>query len=428
VTLPLRSGAAGMTRAFRHRNYRLFFSGQSLSLIGTWMTRIATSWLVYRLTGSAFLLGLVNFCGQIPTLLLTPFAGVLVDRWDRHRILVVTQVLSMLQSGALAVLTLGGVITVTQVLVLQALQGLINAFDTPARQAFVVQMVDDRADLPNAIALNSSMVNGSRIIGPSIAGVLIALVGEGWCFAIDAASYIAVIVSLLLMHVVRTTRSMPETRMLQELRTGFRYVAGSPALRTPLLLLAIVSGVGVPYSVLMPAMATTVLHGGPNLYGVLMTASGVGALAGGLYLAWRRSILGLGRIIAIATIVFGVALVGFALSHRVWLSLVALPLVGGGFMVQMAGSNTILQTIVDEEFRGRVMAYYTMAFFGAVPIGSLLAGIIADRIGASATILLGGVLCAAAGSWFWMELPGLRKIIGPIYVARGIITVPAVDA
>lgn len=416
-----------MTRAFQHRNYRLFFGGQSLSLVGTWMTRIATGWLVYRLTGSLWLLGLVSFCGQIPTLLVTPFAGVLVDRWNRRHILLVTQALSMLQSSALAVLTLGDVITVPQVLALQAFQGVINAFDTPARQAFVVQMVDHRRDFANAIALNSLMVNGSRIIGPSIAGILIALVGEGWCFAIDAGSYVAVILSLFAMRAVHPTPSNRPSRMLQELRTGFRYVSRSPALRTPLLLLAIVSGMGIPYSVLMPAMATEVLKGGPHTYGMLMTASGVGALFGGFYLAGRQSVVGLGRLIAASTLLFGAALTVFALSNAVWLSLVVLPLAGAGFMVQMAGTNTILQTIVEEEFRGRVMAYYTMAFFGASPFGSLAAGLIAERIGAPATILLGGASCMAAGLWFWLELPKLRKLIRPIYISRGIIVVPTVN-
>jgi MFS family permease len=425
---PPRSRFSDITRALAHRNYRLFFAGQSLSLVGTWMTRIATSWLVYRLTGSAWLLGVVNFAGQIPTLLLTPFAGVLVDRWDRHRMLVVTQVLSMVQSAALAVLTLGGVITVTQVILLQIFQGLINAFDTPARQAFVVQMVEDQADLPNAIALNSSMVNASRIIGPSIAGALIAIVGEGWCFTIDAISYIAVIVSLVAMHVVRTARPARPSKMLAELGSGFRYVAGSPGLATPLILMALVSGFGIPYSVLMPPMATSVLHGGPNTYGLLMTASGVGALVGALYLASRSSVLGLGRVISIASFVFGVGLLGFALSRATWLSMLVLPLVGGGFMVQLAGTNTILQTIVDDEYRGRVMAYYTMAFFGAGPIGSLVAGLLADRIGAPYTILIGGTVCLAAGAWFRTRLPELRRLVRPIYVARGIIPVTAVDA
>src|SRR5690348_7604362 len=335
-------------RALHHRNYRLFFGGQSISLVGTWITRIATSWLVYRLTGSALLLGVVGFAGQIPTLILTPFTGVLVDRWDRHRILVVTQVLSMLQSLALAVLTLGGIITVTDILALQAIQGIINSFDTPARQAFVVQMVEDRKDLPNAIALNSSMVNASRIIGPSIGGVIIAAVGEGWCFMIDAISYLAVIASLLAMHVARNPRMHPDTRIIEELRTGFGYVAGFRPIRTLLLLLALVATMGMPYSVLMPAMATDVLHGGAHTLGFLMTATGVGALAGALYLASRHTVLGLGRAIVLATITFGGGLIAFALSHTLWISLVVLTLVGAGFMIEMASTNTILQTIVEE--------------------------------------------------------------------------------
>src|SRR4051794_31112392 len=276
-----------LTRALRHRNYRLFFSGQTVSLVGTWITRIATSWLVYRLTGSVFLLGVVGFFGQIPTLVLAPFAGVWIDRWNRHRILVVTQVLSMLQSVALAALTFAGIITVTDILLLQVAQGIINAFDTPARQAFVVEMVEDRADLPNAIALNSSMVNASRIIGPSVGGVLIAAFGEGWCFALDAISYIAVLVSLLAMRV--DERKLPQrgTRVISELMAGVRYVGRFPPTREALLLLALVATMGMPYMVLMPAIASEVLHGGPHTLGYLMTASGVGALAGAFYLASR---------------------------------------------------------------------------------------------------------------------------------------------
>src|SRR5690242_19882561 len=274
-------------RALHHRNYRLFFGGQSVSLVGTWITRIATSWLVYRLTGSALLLGVVGFAGQIPTLILTPFTGVLVDRWDRHRILVVTQVLSMLQSLALAVLTLGGIITVTDILVLQAIQGIINSFDTPARQAFVVQMVEDRRDLPNAIALNSSMVNASRIIGPSVGGIIIAAVGEGWCFMLDAISYLAVIASLMAMRVPKKQRTEGVGRVIEELRAGFTYVSQSVPMRSALLLLALVATMGMPYTVLMPAIATVRLHGGAHTLGFLMTASGLGALIGALYLASR---------------------------------------------------------------------------------------------------------------------------------------------
>lgn len=415
-----------ITRALQHRNYRLFFSGQSVSLIGTWITRIATSWLVYRLTGSAFLLGLVGFCSQIPTLLLTPFTGVLVDRWDRHRILLVTQLFSLLQSLALAVLSFAGIITVVDILVLQVLQGVINAFDTPARQAFVVEMIEDRKDLPNAIALNSSMVNGSRIIGPSIGGLLIATVGEGWCFMADAISYVAVIASLIAMHVTHARRVRSGRSMGTELRTGFDYVRSSLPIRTALMLLALVSTMGMPYTVLMPAIATRVLHGSAHTLGFLMTASGVGALTGALYLASRPSVLGLGRVIVFATLAFGAGLVAFSLSRTLWLSIAILPIVGAGFMIQMASTNTIIQTIVEEQLRGRVMAFYTMAFLGTAPIGSLIAGIVADRIGAEHTVALGGAACIAGALWFASRLPMLRLAVRPIYESKGILTAMAV--
>jgi MFS family permease len=425
---PARAVRAQLTRALRHRNFRLFFGGQSVSLIGTWMTRVATAWLVYRLTHSALLLGVVGFWSQIPTMFLTPLGGVVVDRWSRHRILIVVQTLSMLQSAALAVLTFARIITVPQILWLQAFQGVINAFDTPARQAFVVQMVEDRADLPNAIALNSSMVNASRIIGPAIAGALIAAVGEAWCFGIDAVSYLAVIVSLFAMRGIASRTTRERRRPIEELREGFRYVAHSEPIRTPLLLLAIVSTMGMPYSVLMPAIAADVLHGGAHTLGWLMTATGVGALGGALYLASRPSVLGLGRVMTVATLVFGGALVAFSLSRVFWLSELLLPLVGCGFMVQLASTNTILQTIVQEELRGRVMAYFAMAFFGGAPIGSLIAGVVANRIGAPYTILLGGVVCLLAGAWFAGRLPRLRALVRPIYVERGIIAAQTVQS
>ena len=410
-----------MGRALRSRNYRLFFSGQGVSLVGTWITRIATSWLVYRLTGSELLLGIVGFCGQIPTLVLAPFTGVLVDRWDRHRILVWTQVLSMLQSLALAVLALAGIITVSEILVLQVAQGMINSFDTPARQAFVVEMIEDRGDLPNAIALNSSMVNASRIVGPSIGGILIAAFGEGWCFMLDAISYVAVIASLLMMTVVRTEREPRTTRAVDELRAGWDYVTHSHPIRIALMMLALVSIMGMPYTVLMPVIASAVLHGGAHTLGFLMTASGMGALLGALYLASRSSVLGLGRVIAIATAVFGGGLCVFGLSHVLWLSLAILPFIGAGFMIQMASTNTVIQTIVEERLRGRVMAFYTMAFLGTAPIGSLLAGVVAARIGASNTIIGGGVLTMLAAIWFSTRLPSLRIAVRPIYEARGIL-------
>ena len=414
-------------RALQHRNYRLFFSGQTVSLVGTWITRIATSWLVYRLSGSVFLLGIVGFFGQIPTLLLAPFAGVLVDRWDRHRILIVTQVLSMLQSMGLAMLTFAGAITVTHVLLLQLAQGIINAFDTPARQAFVVQMVGDRNDLPNAIALNSSMVNASRIIGPSIGGILIAAFGEAWCFTVDAISYVAVIASLVAMRIDKPSTGRRDTRVWEELRAGFSYVTHFAPARDSLLLLALIATMGMPYTVLMPAIASKILHGGAHTLGYLMTASGVGALAGAFYLASRRSVLGLGRAIVIASITFGASLIAFSFSRWLWVSLLVLPFIGGGMMVEMASTNTILQTIVDDSMRGRVMAFYTMAFLGTAPLGSLLAGFAADHIGPMKTILVGGFSCVLGASVFAVRLPMLRARVRPIYIERGILLAAEIE-
>jgi MFS family permease len=416
-----------ITRALEHKNFRLFFAGQSVSLVGTWITRVATSWLIYRLTGSLILLGVVGFCGQIPTLLLAPFAGVLVDRWDRQRILIVTQILSLLQSAALAAMVFSNNVSVPLVLALQLLQGIINSFDTPARQAFVVEMVEDRAHLPNAIALNSSMVNASRIIGPSIGGVVIAAVGEGWCFTIDAISYLAVIASLIAMEVVRRKLPPHDSRMLDELRTGFHYVTSFLPVRSSLILLSCVSILGMPYTVLMPAIASHVLHGGPHTLGFLMTASGVGALAGALWLAARRSVIGLGRTMVFSTATLGAGLIVFSFSRLLWVSLLVLPAVGGGMMVTLAATNTVIQTIVTEELRGRVMAFFTMAFLGTAPIGSLLAGVIADRIGPAETILVGGVCSLVVAAWFASRLKELQKLVRPIYVERGIIAAAEIE-
>ena len=410
-----------MGRAFRHRNYRLFFFGQGISLIGTWLTRVATSWLVYRLTGSALLLGLVGFAGQIPTFLLAPIAGVLVDRWDRHRILVATQVMAMVQSALLAYFALTGTITVTYVLVLSVAQGIINALDTPARQAFVVEMVETRDDLPNAIALNSSMVNAARLLGPSVAGVLIAAVGEGYCFLIDSVSYVAVIVSLLMMVVRERTHVVAASRVLTELVEGFRYVASFTPIRAILLLLALVSLAGMPYVVLMPVFAAQILGGGPNTLGLLMAASGIGAVSGALWLASRVSVIGLGRTLCVAGALFGAGLVAFSFSRWLPVSLVLMVITGGGMMVQMAASNTLLQTIVDEDKRGRVMAFYTMAFFGMAPFGSLAAGWLGEHIGVPATVRVGGIVTLVGVGLFVRKLPELRRAIRPIYQRLGIL-------
>jgi MFS family permease len=415
-------GIAFMLRALSHRNYQLFFSGQSISLIGTWMTRIATSWLVYRLTGSALLLGVVGFAGQIPSFLLAPFAGVLVDRWNRHRLLVATQVLALLQSLALAILALTGIVQIWHIVLLSVFQGLINAFDMPARQAFVVEMVEKREDLPNAIALNSSMVNAARLLGPSIGGIIIAAVGEGWCFMLDAVSYLAVIASLLAMKITpRMTKEIKGAKMLRQMREGWKYASGFAPIRKVLLLLALVSLVGMPYTVLMPVFANEILHGGPNTLGLLMAASGVGALAGALLLAARKSVLGLGKFIPLMAGAFGAGLIAFSFSRALWLSLLLMVVTGLGFMVQMAVSNTVLQTIVEEDKRGRVMSFYTMAFMGTAPFGSLLAGSVADKIGAPYTLLIGGLGCIIGALWFATSLPALRQDVRPIYVKIGIL-------
>jgi MFS family permease len=409
-----------LTRALRHRNYRLFFSGQGISLVGTWVTRIATSWLVYRLTGSELLLGVVGFAGQIPALILAPFAGVLVDRWDKHKMLVATQVLSMIQSLALALLAIPGIITVTHIILLQLFQGVIQAFDTPTRQSFVVEMLEDKADLPNAIALNSVMVNLSRIIGPSLGGILIALIGEGWCFMLDAVSYLAVVWSLLAMRKLRMEQRTGGASVLEEFKEGLRYVSRFPPARAVLLLLALIAIMGTPYRVLMPAIAELVYHGGPHTFGALMTATGVGAVLGAAWLAARPSVRGLWRVLGRSAAVFGAALVLFALSHSFVVSLVLLALVGAGMMIAMAAVNTILQTIVEQRLRGRVMAFYAVAFLGTAPIGSLLAGVLADHIGAPMTILLGGVACLVGAIVFRLALPGLRPHIREVYAERGV--------
>ena len=424
----MRPAPPHLFRALRNPNYRLFFFGQGVSLIGTWVTRLACSWLVYRLTDSAFLLGLVAFVGQIPALVVSPVAGVYIDRWNRHRVLVVTQVLAMLQSLTLAWLTLSGRITVGHVLVLQAIQGVINAFDTPARQSFVVEMVEDRSDLPNAIALNSSLVNGSRMIGPAIGGPLIAIVGEGWCFFLDGVSYVAVIAGLLAMRVKPFVRSPERVPVNEALAAGFNYVSGFAPVRGALLLVAVVSTLGMPYQVLMPVMASSVLGGGANTLGFLMTATGVGALAGTMYLAARHTVVGLGRRIAQAAMLFGASLMMFAISRSFWISLALLPLTGVGFIVTLAATNTVVQTVVPEALRGRVMAFYTVAFLGTAPIGSLLAGLLAERVGAPLTLAVGGGACLVAGAWFHSRLPRLRALIRPIYIERGLLVVADADS
>jgi MFS family permease len=415
------TGISHAWRALRHRNFRLFFGGQSISLIGTWMTRVATGWLVYRLTGSALLLGTVSFAGQIPTFLLAPFAGVWVDRLDRRQVLVWTQTLSMVQSLALAWMTLSGHITIPWLLGLSVMQGMINAFDMPGRQAFMVKMVDDRRDLQNAIAINSSMVNMARLVGPSLAGMLIAVSSEGWCFLIDGISYMAVIASLLMMRLHDPAVKRVPTSTLHELKAGWTYVSQFAPIRTILLLFAVVSLMGMPFVVPMPIFAARVLHGGPHTLGFLMGAMGVGALASALSLAARRTVVGLVRMIPIATAVFGVGLIGFGLSRVFWLSMVMVLVAGMGMMQGMAASNTVIQTIVTEDMRGRVMSYYTMAFMGMAPFGSLLAGTMAHAFGAPWTVIVNGALVLVAGALFATRLPKVGRQIRVIYREMGIL-------
>jgi MFS family permease len=411
-------------RALRHRNFKLFFFGQGISVIGTWMTRLATTWLVYRLTHSALLLGIVTFAGQIVAFALGPFAGVWVERLSRRKLLVWTQTAACLQSLALAALTLAHVINLGEIITLAALQGLINAFDMPGRQSFLVQMVDDQNDLSNAIAINSSMVNGGRLIGPAMAGLVIAAVGEGWCFLIDGISYLAVIASLVMMHIVSPINRRDATSMLEQMREGWNYVRTFWPIRTILLLFALISLMGYPYMVLLPIFATQVLHGGPATLGWLTGASGIGALVSALSLAVRKSIVGLTRMLQIAAAMLGCALMLFGLSHTLWLSLALMVLAGFGLIQVASVSNTIIQSLVPEDKRARVMSYYTMAFFGAAPFGSLLAGALAHWIGAPHTVILTGAFCVAGSLWFTLELPKVKAVMRPIYQEMGLLPVP----
>ena len=408
-------------RALGHRNYRLFFAGQGISLIGTWVQLIAMSWLVYRLSNSAFLLGMAGFLGMIPTFLLAPFAGVLTDRWDRRRILLITQTLAMVQALVLAALDLTGAIRIWHLVILIPSLGFVNAFDGPARQAFVVEMVERREDLGNAIALNSFLFNGARLVGPSIGGILISILGEGMCFLLNGLSFLSVIIALLAMRITSENRGSQGKQMWQVLKEGFNYTFGFAPIRFILFLLGLASLMGMPYTVLMPVFAKDILHGGPQTLGFLMAASGVGAVTSALYLASRRSVLGLGRIIAVASGVFGIGLIGFSLSHVLWLSLLLLVVVGFGMMAHMASSNTVLQTMVDDDKRGRVMSFFMMSMMGMTPFGSLLAGFLASKIGASGTLIIGGASCTLGSFLFSKKLPLIREMIRPIYLKKGII-------
>jgi len=409
-------------RALHHKNYRLFFGGQSISLIGTWMQQIAMSWLVYRLTGSALLLGIVSFSSQIPVFLFASIAGVYVDRWNRHRMLVATQTLSMIQALTLAFLTLHGTIQVWQIIALSIFIGVINAFDMPTRQSFIVQIVDKAEDLGNAIALNSFMFNGARLIGPAIAGILIGLLGEGVCFLINGLSFVGIIIALLAIKVPKRKKAAHTSRLWQDLREGYSYAFGFAPMRYILLQLGLMSFMGMAYAVLMPIFAKDILHGGPHTLGFLMAASGIGALTGAVYLASRQTILGLGRFIAYASAIFGMGIIAFSLSKILIVSLFMMFITGYGMIVQMASSNTILQSIVEEDKRGRLMSIYATAIIGMAPIGNLFAGALASRIGAPNTLIVSGIACIIGSLIFAVNLPQIRKEVRPIYVKMGIIS------
>jgi MFS family permease len=412
-----------LLRALRHRNYRLFISGQLISLIGTWMQSVAESWLVYRLTGSAVLLGVVGFANRIPVLLFSTVGGAVADRYNRHHIVIATQASSMCLAGLLAFLTLTHRVEVWHLMAIATALGVVNAFDIPARQAFVVQLVA-REDLPNAIALNSSMFNGARIAGPAIAGVLVATVGEGWCFFGNAVSYIAVILGLLAIRVppARTARR-PESA-LAHIAEGFRFALGSRPIRALLLLLGLVSLMGSPYAVLMPIIADQTFHAGARGLGILMGAAGVGAFIGALSLARRTTLRGYGRSIGFAAVGLGISLVAFAAAPYLWLAIVCLIPVGYAMMTEMAATNTLVQSMVPDALRGRVMAMYSMMFMGMAPVGALLAGFLAEQLGAAGTVALGGTFCIAAGLLFLWRLPGLRGEARRLILAQQPVPLP----
>lgn len=398
-------------RSLQYRNFRLFFAGQSISLIGTWIQRIAMPWLVYDLTNSVFLLGLVGFVGQIPISLISPFAGVFSDRWNRYHILLATQVLAMGQAVLLTWLVLAESISVWQIIVLSGFLGCVNAFDIPARQSFMIQMVDKKEDLSNAIALNSSMVNGAKLLGPSLAGILLSVTGEGVCFLVNALSYVFVIWSLLCMQLHAPEGGREVKSVLSQLQEGVVYTFGYPPIRSIILLLTLCSLMGMPFAVLMPVFAREVLAGQAYTFGFLMGGSGLGALIGAFYLASRRSVVGLEKIIPLAAGCFGLGLILLSLSRVFALSFIIMVITGLGMMLLMASSNTVLQNLVADEMRGRVMSFFTLAIMGTAPFGSLLAGSLAKQIGTPKTIMIGGIFCIVGALAFAIKLGAITRRI-----------------
>jgi MFS family permease len=415
---PAKGTLPATLRALRHRNFQLFFGGQLISLIGTWMQTVAQSWLVYRMTGSSLLLGLVGFASQIPVFLVAPLGGIVADRHNRHRVVIATQTASMILAFFLAALTLGRIVQVWHIFLLAALLGVVNAFDIPGRQSFLVDMVG-KEDLINAIGLNSSMFNGARIVGPAVAGVLVAKIGEGWCFFANAISYIAVILGLLLMRLQPHTYSAAsDASPLERMIEGFRYARQTAPIRALLLLLGLISLVAMPYTVLMPVFADSILHRGASGLGTLMGATGVGALLGALTLASRSGVRGLGRWVAFSCAGFGASLGVFAVSRTFWFSAAVLVPVGFCMMLQTSSSNTLIQSMVPDQLRGRLMAMYTMMFMGMAPFGALLGGALADRLGAPITVAMGAVACMGGGALFGLNLPKIRAEARRLIVAQ----------
>jgi MFS family permease len=402
-------------------NYRRYFIGQGISLIGTWMQTLALSWLVYRLTGSVFLLGLVGFTSQIPTFILSPITGVLTDKYSRRKIMMLAQISFMLQSLIMAILVLFHLIMVWHIIVLSLLFGIISAFDTPARQSLVIDLIDNPKDLGNAIALNSAIFNGARLFGPAVAGIVIAIVGEGICFLLNSASYIAVIYALWRIKVQALQTEAKGTNIRKSFSEGIKYTFRSVPIRTLLMLLAALSLAGLPFTVLLPAFAKEILHGNSNTLGLLMSAMGAGALTAAIYMAGRSSVLGLGKIITRFSVIFGIALIAVSFSVNLQLSIYLLFFGGLGMIMSVAAINTLLQTIADEDKRGRVMSFYSMALMGTMPIGNLLAGSVASVIGIPYTLLAGGIITAIAGILFGINRKSFRKYIRPIYVQKGIL-------
>jgi MFS family permease len=411
-----------LLRSLSHRNFRLFFLGQSISLIGTWMQQVAMQWLVYHdLEKSAWWLGAVAFAGQIPSFFIAPVAGVIVDHTNRYRLVITTQIFAMLQAIILAYLTLTQSITVWEVLLLSGFIGIVNAFDMPGRQSFLTEMIERREDLSNAIALNSSMFNGGRLIGPALAGLVLAATSAGICFLLNAVSFVAVLAALLAMRVTPRTNHLVSRNLREGLRQGFAYAFGFAPIRALLLLVAWVSLLSMSYTTLLPVFATRELEGGAYTLGLLTSSAGIGALAGALLLASRKTVLGLGRWIMLMPAALGAAMAGFSWVHTLLPAMFFVLIAGFALMMQMASTNTVLQTIVDEDKRGRVMSLYTMSFMGMAPFGSLLAGYLADEIGAPLTVRLAGVGCIAGSLVFALQFRALRSLIRPIYRRMGIL-------